>query len=202
MQSSRRRLTRLPLLYNCHRRSGTRCLVAQMSHQRPCGLVWEQVRRNEEVSGIGVLVCRCVNALAPLCICGPAIVLRAGLLSGAIGIAVANPTDVVKVRLQAELRSTGPRRYKGTIDAYRSIIRYVTLLVPFDKLWVGRRRGEAGPSSGSRWLLYRGGRARSVKAIRTLALALALALALTVAVAGYVDENEYEHEGGATTIAA
>ncbi len=32
-----------------------------------------------------------------------------------------------QVRLQAELRSGGPRRYKGSIDAYRSIVRCVWL---------------------------------------------------------------------------
>ncbi len=43
------------------------------------------------------------------------------------GILVANPTDVVKVRLQAELRSGGPRRYSGTLDAYRTIVRFVCM---------------------------------------------------------------------------
>jgi solute carrier family 25 (mitochondrial uncoupling protein), member 8/9 len=38
---------------------------------------------------------------------------------------VANPTDVVKVRLQAELRSAvnTPPRYKNTFHAYRTIVK-------------------------------------------------------------------------------
>ena len=42
----------------------------------------------------------------------------------AIGITVASPTDVVKVRLQAEGRLPAgvPRRYNGALDAYRKII--------------------------------------------------------------------------------
>lgn len=58
-----------------------------------------------------------------------------GLLAGAIGILVANPTDVVKVRLQAQLRSTNnePARYKGSIDAYRLIVR--------EEGWRGLYRG-------------------------------------------------------------
>jgi hypothetical protein len=40
------------------------------------------------------------------------------------GITVASPTDVVKVRLQAEgrLPPGQPRRYAGAIDAYRKIV--------------------------------------------------------------------------------
>jgi len=48
-------------------------------------------------------------------------------LSGAIAIAVANPTDLVKVRLQAEgkLAPGAPRRYAGAMDAYAKIARQV-----------------------------------------------------------------------------
>jgi solute carrier family 25 uncoupling protein 8/9 len=48
----------------------------------------------------------------------------AGFTTGAIGIMVANPTDVVKVRLQAEgrLAEGVPKRYNGVMDAYRKII--------------------------------------------------------------------------------
>lgn len=34
--------------------------------------------------------------------------ILAGLCTGAIGICVANPTDVVKIRLQAQARATDP----------------------------------------------------------------------------------------------
>ena len=50
--------------------------------------------------------------------------IAAGLTTSAIGITVASPTDVVKVRLQAEgrLPAGAVRRYNGAIDAYRKII--------------------------------------------------------------------------------
>src|SRR6185436_3247042 len=48
----------------------------------------------------------------------------AGLSTGAIAITFANPTDVVKIRLQAQNRSIDPTsiRYKGAFDCYRKII--------------------------------------------------------------------------------
>jgi solute carrier family 25 uncoupling protein 8/9 len=48
----------------------------------------------------------------------------AGLITGAVGISVASPTDVVKIRLQAEGKKPAgePRRYNGSIDAYRKIV--------------------------------------------------------------------------------
>lgn len=56
----------------------------------------------------------------------PTIIQRiaAGLTTSAIGITFASPTDVVKVRLQAEgrLPPNVPRRYNGAIDAYKKII--------------------------------------------------------------------------------
>lgn len=50
--------------------------------------------------------------------------ILAGLTTGAIAIAVANPTDLVKVRLQAEgkLPSGVPRRYSGALNAYYTIV--------------------------------------------------------------------------------
>lgn len=50
------------------------------------------------------------------------------ILAGAVAISVANPTDLVKVRLQAEgkLPAGVPRRYSGTLDAYFTIIRQVS----------------------------------------------------------------------------
>ena len=52
-------------------------------------------------------------------------------LTGALAIVVANPTDLVKVRLQAEEKIPAglPRRYSGALDAYLTIVRQVSLLV-------------------------------------------------------------------------
>ena len=46
---------------------------------------------------------------------------------GALAITIANPTDLVKVRLQAEgqLPSGVPKRYSGAMDAYSTIVRQV-----------------------------------------------------------------------------
>ncbi|KAM6970239.1 dicarboxylate carrier UCP2-like [Aplochiton taeniatus] len=50
--------------------------------------------------------------------------LAAGCTTGAMAVAFAQPTDVVKVRFQAQVRLTdGVRRYNGTMDAYRTIAR-------------------------------------------------------------------------------
>ncbi|XP_056593106.1 mitochondrial uncoupling protein 2 [Triplophysa dalaica] len=47
--------------------------------------------------------------------------LMAGCTTGAMAVAVAQPTDVVKVRFQAQISSGANKRYHGTIDAYRTI---------------------------------------------------------------------------------
>lgn len=51
--------------------------------------------------------------------------ILAGLTTGALGIAVASPTDLVKVRLQAEgkLPPGVPRRYSGAMNAYSTIVK-------------------------------------------------------------------------------
>ncbi|KAJ8347787.1 hypothetical protein SKAU_G00263760 [Synaphobranchus kaupii] len=50
--------------------------------------------------------------------------LMAGCTTGAMAVAFAQPTDVVKVRFQAQVRLTdGVKRYNGTMDAYRTIAR-------------------------------------------------------------------------------
>lgn len=51
--------------------------------------------------------------------------ILAGLTTGALAIAIANPTDLVKVRLQAEgkLPAGAPRRYSGALNAYSTIVR-------------------------------------------------------------------------------
>ncbi|KVI03345.1 Mitochondrial brown fat uncoupling protein [Cynara cardunculus var. scolymus] len=50
---------------------------------------------------------------------------RQCLYGGALAIAVANPTDLVKVRLQAEgkLPAGVPRRYSGALNAYSTIVK-------------------------------------------------------------------------------
>lgn len=49
--------------------------------------------------------------------------ILAGLATGAIGISVANPTDVVKVRMQAQGQlPVAERPYNGSIDCYRKTI--------------------------------------------------------------------------------
>jgi Mitochondrial carrier protein len=49
------------------------------------------------------------------------------LQTGAIAITVANPTDLVKVRLQSEgkLSSGAKKRYSGALNAYATIIKQV-----------------------------------------------------------------------------
>ncbi|XP_029107124.1 mitochondrial uncoupling protein 2-like [Scleropages formosus] len=50
--------------------------------------------------------------------------LLAGCTTGALAVAVAQPTDVVKVRFQAQATVMGPgRRYHGTMHAYKTIAR-------------------------------------------------------------------------------
>ncbi|XP_056139354.1 mitochondrial uncoupling protein 2-like isoform X1 [Lampris incognitus] len=52
--------------------------------------------------------------------------LMAGCTTGAMAVAFAQPTDVVKVRFQAQVRQPdggSVKRYKGTFDAYRTIAR-------------------------------------------------------------------------------
>uniref|UniRef100_A0A8C5JKJ0 Uncoupling protein 3 n=1 Tax=Junco hyemalis TaxID=40217 RepID=A0A8C5JKJ0_JUNHY len=49
--------------------------------------------------------------------------LLAGCTTGAVAVACAQPTDVVKVRFQARDPVGSPRRYSGTVDAYRTIAR-------------------------------------------------------------------------------
>ena len=50
--------------------------------------------------------------------------------TGALGIIVANPTDLVKVRLQAEgkLAAGVPKRYTGALNAYSTIVRQVVIM--------------------------------------------------------------------------
>ncbi|XP_048348496.1 mitochondrial uncoupling protein 3-like [Sphaerodactylus townsendi] len=50
--------------------------------------------------------------------------LLAGCTTGAMAVTCAQPTDVVKVRFQAHITVVGgPRKYNGTVDAYRTIAR-------------------------------------------------------------------------------
>ncbi|XP_049408043.1 mitochondrial uncoupling protein 2-like isoform X4 [Solanum stenotomum] len=57
----------------------------------------------------------------------------AALVTGAIAIALANPTDLVKVRLQAEGKAGTPRRYDGAFNAYYTIVKQEGLAA----LWTG-----------------------------------------------------------------
>ncbi|CAI0424396.1 unnamed protein product [Linum tenue] len=61
--------------------------------------------------------------------------ILAALTTGAVGIAIANPTDLVKVRLQSEgkLPPGVPRRYSGALSAYSTIARQEG----FAALWTG-----------------------------------------------------------------
>lgn len=49
--------------------------------------------------------------------------LLAGSTTGALAVAVAQPTDVVKVRFQAQARAGGGPRYQSTVEAYKTIAR-------------------------------------------------------------------------------
>ncbi|XP_003229598.1 putative mitochondrial transporter UCP3 [Anolis carolinensis] len=50
--------------------------------------------------------------------------LLAGCTTGAMAVTCAQPTDVVKVRFQAHIGlAGGPKKYNGTVDAYRTIAR-------------------------------------------------------------------------------
>lgn len=52
--------------------------------------------------------------------------IAAGLTTGALAVLLAQPTDVVKVRFQAQHRALGTEtvpRYKSTLQAYQTIAR-------------------------------------------------------------------------------
>ncbi|XP_069671964.1 dicarboxylate carrier UCP2-like [Periplaneta americana] len=49
--------------------------------------------------------------------------VAAGLTTGALAVLLAQPTDVVKVRFQAQQRALTAPRYKSTLQAYRTIAR-------------------------------------------------------------------------------
>lgn len=57
----------------------------------------------------------------------------AGCTTGAMAVALAQPTDVVKVRFQAQISSGANKRYQGTMDAYRTIAKQEG----FRGLWKG-----------------------------------------------------------------
>ncbi|CAA0842842.1 Mitochondrial uncoupling protein 1 [Striga hermonthica] len=61
--------------------------------------------------------------------------ILAALTTGGVAIAIANPTDLVKVRLQAEgkLPPGVPRRYSGALSAYTTIVRQEGVT----SLWTG-----------------------------------------------------------------
>lgn len=50
--------------------------------------------------------------------------IAAGTSTGTLAILSAQPTDVVKIRMQAEVKTQGAKsRYNGVLDAYRTIAR-------------------------------------------------------------------------------
>uniref|UniRef100_T1JCK8 Mitochondrial brown fat uncoupling protein 1 n=1 Tax=Strigamia maritima TaxID=126957 RepID=T1JCK8_STRMM len=51
-----------------------------------------------------------------------AVRILAGITTGCTAVACAQPTDVVKVRMQAQNRSLGQGRYTSTFNAYRTIV--------------------------------------------------------------------------------
>ncbi|XP_046901617.1 mitochondrial brown fat uncoupling protein 1 [Hypomesus transpacificus] len=56
---------------------------------------------------------------------GVGVRILAGCTTGALAVCLAQPTDVVKVRFQAQVRLEGvPRRYSGTMQAYRHIFQH------------------------------------------------------------------------------
>lgn len=61
--------------------------------------------------------------------------IAAALTTGALGIAIANPTDLVKVRLQSEGRMApgATRRYTGAMNAYATIMKQEGV----NALWTG-----------------------------------------------------------------
>ena len=66
---------------------------------------------------------------------GIGVKIAAGLLSGAIGITVASPTDLVKVRMQSEGRLPPgvPKKYPSAFGAYGLIVKQEGLAA----LWTG-----------------------------------------------------------------
>lgn len=66
----------------------------------------------------------------------PNVLIRilAGCTTGAMAVSFAQPTDVVKVRFQAQMNLSGvARRYNGTMQAYKQIYQ----LEGFRGLWKG-----------------------------------------------------------------
>lgn len=66
----------------------------------------------------------------------PGVLIRilAGCTTGAMAVSFAQPTDVVKVRFQAQMNLSGvARRYNGTMQAYKQIYQ----LEGFRGLWKG-----------------------------------------------------------------
>lgn len=61
--------------------------------------------------------------------------MMAGVTTGAAAVLFAQPTDVVKVRMQAQSIS-GQRRYTGCMDAYSKIARHEGI----KGLWKGQEK--------------------------------------------------------------
>lgn len=72
----------------------------------------------------------------------PSVLIRilAGCTTGAMAVSFAQPTDVVKVRFQAQMNLNGvARRYSGTMQAYKHIYQNEG----FRGLWKGAGTGSS-----------------------------------------------------------
>lgn len=67
--------------------------------------------------------------------------IAAGSTTGALAVLFAQPTDVVKVRFQAQLRGDTRNRYSSTMQAYKTI----AVTEGAKGLWKGRRTGVTKP---------------------------------------------------------
>jgi len=60
--------------------------------------------------------------------------ISAGITTGGLAVLFAQPTDVVKVRMQAQRSGAGATRYSGTLNAYKTIAKMEGL----SGLWKGK----------------------------------------------------------------
>lgn len=62
--------------------------------------------------------------------------IAAGITTGAVAVLFAQPTDVVKVRFQAQLRGGTTNRYSSTMQAYKTI----AVQEGVKGLWKGKKK--------------------------------------------------------------
>uniref|UniRef100_A0A804RDQ4 Mitochondrial uncoupling protein 1 n=2 Tax=Zea mays TaxID=4577 RepID=A0A804RDQ4_MAIZE len=110
-----------------HRQGGRGCRALEGRHPRPPPSVplWRPPHRLVKAFFVGGAVVGDVSLLSKI---------LAALTTGVIAIVVANPTDLVKVRLQADGKAnTIKRSYSGALNAYATIIRQEGI----GALWTG-----------------------------------------------------------------